>query len=430
MLTHANSHLSDPTGELDLAVCRTQVRLRQQSISEQSLRYGKVHNLVHYLDEVLLTVAGHKLRAGAAPGVDGVTARKYRRSLNKHTNQLIKEVKHKSYQPSPTLQVEIPKDDGSTRPLGLPTTKDKHLQLGCTMLLEAIFEPIFYEHSYGFRPRRSAKMAMTVFRDWLAAHDGAHVLEIDLSKFFNTIPHENLMKVLSTKVGDKVILRLTRSWLTAGVMADGTLVPSTQGTPQGGVISPILSNAYLDAALDKWYVDELEPSLTANSTLVRYADDFLMAFTDEGDMRRALLAVTARLESFGLSVNQKKTKATDLTMPTGTAQSSVSSNVNFLGFTYYWKPSPATGWTLAVRTSEKSIKRFTDRLTAWMEDNGGLDTKAIETAIKAMLRGHWEYFDVEGNGDALVLAHQAAIQAYGLTPSSTLLHGYTGATAK
>jgi hypothetical protein len=127
-------------------------------------------------------------------------------------------------------------------------------------------------------------------------------------------------------------------------------------------------------------------------------------------------------------VNQKKTKATDLTKPTGTDQSSGTTAVNFLGFTYYWKPSPVTGWTLAVRTSEKSIKRFTDRLTAWMEDNGDLDTKAMEVAIKNMLRGHWGYFDVEGNGDALVLAQQAAIQATGL-PASTLLNGYTGATA-
>jgi group II intron reverse transcriptase/maturase len=429
MLHHATSHLSAPTGELDLAVCWNEVKRRQQTISEQSLCYGKVNNLAHYLDEVQLTVAGHKLRAGAAPGVDGVTARKYRRSLNKHTNQLIKEVKNKSYQPSPTLQVEIPKDDGSMRLLGLPTTKDKHLQQGCLMMLEAICEPIFYDHSYGFRPHRSPKMAMSVFRDWLVAHDGAYVLEIDLSKFFDSIPHDNLLRVLAVKVGDKVILRLIRSWLKAGIIKeDGTLLPSMDGTPQGAPLSPTLSNIYLDAALDSWYVKDLEPSLLADSTLVRYADDFLMAFTDEGDMRRALLAVTARLESFGLSVNQKKTKATDLTKPTGTDQSSGTTAVNFLGFTYYWKPSPVTGWTLAVRTSEKSIKRFTDRLTAWMEDNGDLDTKAMEVAIKNMLRGHWGYFDVEGNGDALVLAQQAAIQATGL-PASTLLNGYTGATA-
>lgn len=428
MLPSPTNQPTTPAGELELAMCWKEVKLRQQAITEQSLRHGKVFNLARYLDQPLLTAAGHKLRPGAAPGVDGLTARVYRRSLNKHSNQLIKEVTNKSYQPGPVLQAEIQKDDGSMRTLGKPNTRDKHLQRATTMLLEAIYEPIFYPFSYGFRPHRSAKMAMADLWDWLDAHDGAYVLEIDLSKFFDTIPHDGLIRVLTEKVGDRVILHLIRSWLKAGIMKDGKLHATTQGTTQGGVYSPLVANAYLHTALDRWYVEELEPGLNSDSTMVRYADDFLMAFTDEGDMRRALQAVTTRLESFGLSVNQKKTKATDLTKPTGTDQSSGMTSVNFLGFTYYWKPSPATGWTLAVRTSEKSIKRFTDRLTTWLEDNADLDTRAIETSIRCMVRGHWEYFDVDGNGDALALAQQAAIQASGL-PASTLWDGYMGATA-
>ena len=428
MPSNAASLLSAPTGELDLATCWKLVKTRQEIIAERSLQRGKVYNLAHYLDHALLTAAGHKLRPGAAPGVDGMTARVYRRSLIKHTNQLIKEVTNKTYQPGPVLQAEIQKDDGSTRILGKPNTRDKHLQRGTAMLLEAIYEPIFYPFSYGFRPHRSAKMAMAVLWDWLVAHDGAYVLEIDLSKFFDTIPHDGLIRVLAEKVGDRVILHLICSWLKAGIVKDGMLHATTQGTTQGGVYSPLVANAYLHTALDRWYVEELEPSLTSESTMVRYADDFLMAFTNEGDMRRALQAVTTRLESFGLSVNQKKTKATDLTKPTGTDQSSGTTSVNFLGFTYYWNPSPVTGWTLAVRTSEKSIKRFTDRITTWLEDNEDLDTRAIETSIRTMVKGHWEYFDVDGNEDGLVLAQQAATQASGI-PASTLMHDYMGATA-
>lgn len=399
-------HAPAPKGRLDLDECRVRVSAIQAHLRGQSLRFTKVYNLAHHLDHPLLFVAGHKLRRGAAPGVDGVTARRYRHHLSRNIAQLIKEVNHKSYQPGPVLQVQIPKDDGSLRPLGLPNTRDKHLQRAVTIMLEAIYEPIFYPRSFGFRPGRSAKMAMAALRDWLVAHNGAYVLEIDLSKFFDTIPHDNLLRVISEKVGDKVILRLIRSWLTAGVVVEGDLIPSDRGTPQGGVISPMAANIYMDAALDRWYAEELEPSLCGSSILVRYADDFLMAFTNEGDMRRSLTAVTTRMEAFGLSVNQKKTKATDLTKPMGTVQPSATTSVNFLGYALYWKPSTVTEWSLAVRTSEKSIKRFTDRLSSWVADHSDLDIREAEVALRNMLRGHWNYFDVEGNEDGLAQAEQ------------------------
>jgi group II intron reverse transcriptase/maturase len=222
----------------DMAACRAMVRERREYLSAKSQQFQQVANLIHFLDPTLLKVAGNRLRLGAAPGVDQVTPSRYRRNLDHNINQLITEVQHKSYQPWPARRVSIPKDDGSERHLGLPATRDKHLQGAVLVLLEAIYEPHFYDHSYGFRPHRSAKKALRVLLDWITDHEGAWVLEVDLSKFFDTIPHDQLLDVISEKVGDRVIRHLLQAWLKAGVMDGDVLVPSERGTPQGGVITP------------------------------------------------------------------------------------------------------------------------------------------------------------------------------------------------
>jgi len=218
----------------DVAACREVVRERQEMLAGVSRRGERVVNLARYLDQTLLKVAGSRLRLGAAAGVDQITPVWYRQNLDMNICKLLREVKNKTYQPRSARRVSIPKDDGSLRHLGLPTTRDKHLQGAVLVLLEAIYEPQFYPHSYGFRPHRSAKQALLVLLDWLATHNGAWVLEVDLSKFFDTIPHDQLLEVLSEKIGDRVILHLMNSWLKAGVMDGNILVPSETVSNSGG----------------------------------------------------------------------------------------------------------------------------------------------------------------------------------------------------
>ena len=372
-------------------------------LAEVSRRGEQVLNLAHYLDQPLMQVAGSRLRIGAAAGVDQITPAWYCQNLDMNICKLLREVTTKSYQASPARRVSIPKDDGSQRHLGLPTTRDKHLQGAVLILLEAIYEPQFYHHSYGFRPHRSGKMALQVLLDWLATHNGAWVLEVDLSKFFDRIPHDQLLDVLSEKIGDRVILHLIQSWLKAGVMDGNILIPSEMGTPQGGVISPLVANVFLDKALDQWMTKTYLPALKSEGFLVRYADDFVLCFTDEAECRQAALDVTARLEEFKLTVNQAKTKLTDLRKPTAATAPVDAAEINFLGFNLYWNPCPETGWKLAARTSDKSIKRFKERITTWLEKCGNLDAGDLMDQINTKLSGHRNYFDVDGNESSIAL---------------------------
>jgi len=396
------------SGFPDLSVSRGLVRDRMANLQAMSLHHERLFNLAHYLSPSLLYLAGMGLRRRAARGVDGVTPRKYLRHLASNITQLIQEVKHKSYQPKPSRQVLIDKDDGSPRPISLPTIRDKHLQAAVMKILEAIYEPHLYTHSYGFRPHRSGRMAMMVLMDWLSIHNGGWILEIDLNKFFDTIPHDQLLQVLSQKIGDKVILHLILSWLKAGVLVEGQVITSDIGAPQGGVISPQCANVYLDTALDQWFVRELQPKLKGESLLVRYADDFVLAFNDQDDMESVEKAIKPRLEQYGLTVNAKKSRTVDLREPEGDNPNLLDTHIDFLGFTYYWKPCPYSGWKLAVKTSDKSIKRFTNRLAALVNDNGDIASDELEVAIQSMVTGHKGYFDVEGNEDMLDHIEQIA----------------------
>jgi group II intron reverse transcriptase/maturase len=353
-----------------------------------------------------MQVTGGRLRLDAAAGIDRITPAWYCKDLDMNICKLLREVKNKSYQPSPARRVSIPKDDGTQRHLGLPTTRDKHLQGAVLTLLEAVYEEQFYTHSYGFRPRRSAKQALLVLLDWLAAHDGAWVLEVDLARFFDTIDHDLLLEVINEKIGDRVILDLFKAWLKAGVKDNGVLIPSELGTPQGGVISPLAANVYLDKALDQWLTKSYFPALNGEELLVRYADDFVICFTNEAECRQAALDVTARLEEFKLTVNQKKTKLTDLRKPTMATELVDMAEINFLGFNLYWKPCPNTGWKIAARTSLKSIARFKERLTSWLEKCEDLPAGDLTISINAKLHGHRNYFDMAGNEDRIAIVQE------------------------
>jgi group II intron reverse transcriptase/maturase len=230
--------------------------------------------LAHHIDEWWLHAAYRRTRKDGAAGVDGRTAADYQRDLAGNLSSLLSRAKSGTYQAPPVRRTHIPKEDGKeTRPLGIPTFEDKILQRAVAMVLEAVYEQDFHEGSYGFRPGRSAHQALETVQNTLVQMNGGWVVEVDIRRYFDTVDHQQLRQVLRQRVGDGVLLRLIGKWLKAGVMEEGQWSQPASGTPQGGVISPVLANIFLHEVLDQWFEHAVKPRLKGPAHLVRYADD-------------------------------------------------------------------------------------------------------------------------------------------------------------
>src|ERR1700746_3176535 len=247
-------------------------------------------SLAYLMDIDWLKEAYQRTRKDGAVGVDGVTAEHYERDLEGNLRALLDRAKSGTYRAPPVRRVHIPKGGSvtETRPIGIPTLEDKVLQRAVVMLLEPIYEQDFLDCSHGFRCGRSAHQAPDSFRDQLMDGRGGWVVEVDIRKFFDTLDHGHLRTFLRLRVRDGVLLRLIDKWLKAGVMEDGSVSYPEAGTPQGGVVSPLLSNVFLHYVLDVWFERDGKPRLRERAFLVRYADDFVMGFRDQRDAQRVL----------------------------------------------------------------------------------------------------------------------------------------------
>jgi group II intron reverse transcriptase/maturase len=292
----------------------------QAQITEIARKYPKVAltSLNQYLTADLIRESCRKLRKRAAVGVDGKTAEEYGKELEERLPQLIEEIKGGRYQALPARRGYIPKPGkDEKRPLGIPAVEDKTVQKAVVAILEPIYEQEFYPFSYGFRPGVGAHEATRALRRDIEAGRMYWLVEVDIRKFFDTLSHEHLRTFLRQRVRDGVILRLIDKWLKAGVMEDGDWQATEEGTPQGGIISPLLANLYLHEVLDKWYASEIKKRLKGRSFLIRYADDFVMGFETEEDARRVMEVLPKRFARFSLSLNMQKTKVVDFRKPNG-----------------------------------------------------------------------------------------------------------------
>ncbi len=243
--------------------------------------------LAYHIDTDWMKEAYRRTRKNGAPGVDGERATGYAANLEENLESLVGRAKSGAYRAPPVRRVHIPKDDGSqTRPIGIPTFEDKVLQRAVAMALEAVYEQDFLDCSFGFRPKRSAHDALRRIFEQTMAMGGGWVLEVDVRKFFDTMDHGYLRDLLRHRVRDGVLLRLIGKWLNAGVLEEGALSYPEAGSPQGGVISPVLANVYLHEVLDTWFAQQVEPRLKGRAFMVRYADDVVMVFSREDDARR------------------------------------------------------------------------------------------------------------------------------------------------
>ena len=367
-------------------------------------------SLAYLMDIDWLKEAYRRTRKDGAVGVDGVTAEEYEQDLEGNLQSLLDRAKSGTYKAPPVRRVHIPKGGSSTetRPLGIPTLEDKLLQRAVVMLLQPIYEQDFLDCSYGFRPGRSAHDALKSLRDQTmnCRPMGGTVLEVDIQKFFDNLDHRYLRQFLQLRVRDGVLLRLIDKWLKAGVMENGNVSYPDSGSPQGGVISPLISNVFLHYVLDLWFENEVKPRLHGSAFLIRYADDFAIGFSDQRDAHRVMEVIPKRFGKYGLTVHPTKTK-----MVPFRPRSSKTKDRNgpddrpgtfdFLGFTHYWAVSLKGYWVVKLKTASDRFSRAVSRIDQWCHDNRHLPISEQQQKLNQKLRGHYAYYGVTGNSGAL-----------------------------
>jgi group II intron reverse transcriptase/maturase len=371
---------------------------RIAALAKQAPQMGFT-SLNHHLDLRWLGEAYHRTRKDAAPGVDGQTADDYGKSLGDNLRSLLDRAKSGTYWAPPVRRVRIPKGTGNeTRPLGIPTLEDKILQRAIVMALEPIYEQDFRNCSYGFRPGRSAHQALQALWQQVMDLGGCWLVEVDIRKFFDTLDHAHLRALLRQRVRDGVVLRLIDKWLNAGVLEEGDLTYPEAGTPQGGVISPLLANIYLHYVLDVWFEAVVQPCLKGRAFLVRYADDFVMGFAWEQDARRVLDVLPKRFGKYGLTIHPDKTRLVPFVRPTnhpakpGSPEVPAPGSFDFLGFTHYWSRSKRGNWVVKRKTAGSRFHRAVQMIATWCRRNRHLPIAEQYQALKRKLQGHFAYY--------------------------------------
>jgi len=361
------------------------------------------NNLAHLIDLDLLREAYRRTRKSGAVGVDERTAADYEANLEHNLQDLWQRMKDGRYVAPPVRRVNIPKGEGKTRPIGIPTFEDKVAQRAVAMVLEAVYEQDFYDCSYGFRPGRSPHDALDAFRNRAMETGGGWVLEVDIEKFFDTLDHRHLRDFLDRRVQDKGIRRLIGKWLNAGVMEEGQLTRNEFGTPQGGVISPILANVYLHEVLDRWFFEMAAPAMEAQVFLVRYADDFVILCRNERDARRLERVMPKRFGKFGLRVNLEKSRLVDFRRPPKREGEPPVKPGTFdlLGFTHHWGRSRNGNWVIRQKTASARLRRSLKSVAEWCRWNRHKPLHEQHRRLSLVLRGHFRYYGVTANGRRL-----------------------------
>jgi RNA-directed DNA polymerase len=387
---------------------------RFQQIAEQASDKARVFTtLAHLIDRELLREAFGQLRKEAAPGVDGQTAEEYAADLDLRLGDLHERLRSQQYRATPALRAWIPKEDGSQRPLAIPILEDKIVQRAVVLLLTPIYEQDFYEFSYGYRPKRGAHNALHALRERCMELGGVWLVDADVQGFFDSVPHGQLQQILRQRVNDGGIVRLVGKWLKAGILEGGSLTHPETGTPQGGVISPLLANIYLHTVLDEWFAQQVQPRLRGRSFLIRFADDFIVGCEFEDDARRVLEVLAKRLAKYGLNLHPDKTRLVQFRRPPR-GKSSVDGNgtFDFLGFTHHWTLSRRGFWVIKRRTARKRMQRSMRAISQWCKRNRHEPLTVQYRQLGQKLRGHYGYYGIAGNFRALAAVFQHTRQAW------------------
>src|SRR5262249_43167487 len=378
------------------------VSTKQRRIAELARQCPEMGftSLGHLIDIDWLREAYRRTRKDGAVGVDGQDGEDYAVNLEENLRSLLERAKSGTYHAPPVRRTYIPKAGSTTeqRPLGIPTFEDKVLQRAVVMVLEAIYEQDFKNCSYGFRPGRSAHQALASLWDQTMATGGNWIVEVDIRKFLDTIDHGHFRALLQRRVRDGVLLRLIGKWLNAGVLEDGCLAHPEAGAPQGGVISPMISNIFLHYVLDDWFEREVQPRLRGRAFLIRFADDFAMGFTCEEDARRVMEVLPKRFEKYGLEIHPETTRLVPLERPSdrparpGTSPRVDPGSFDLLGFTHYWGRSRKGYWVVKRKTSKSRFRRGLVAIGQWCRAHRHHPIVFQQYTLGQKLRGHFSYY--------------------------------------
>ena len=383
------------------------VSTEQERIAEMARKYRDrgLTSLNRYLTEGWLEEAFRRVRKDAAAGIDGVDARAYVEGLKERLPALVSLVKTGRYVAPPVRRTYIEKPGKrEKRPLGIPTVEDKVVQRASMMLIEPIYEETeFYDFSYGFRPDRSVHDAVKALHHSIAEMRTGWILDVDVRKFFDTLDHGHLREFVRRRVRDGVLTRLIDKWLKAGVMEAGQSRRNRQGTPQGGVISPLLANIYLHEVLDKWFVETVRPRMKGRSYLIRYADDFVLGFERKEDAERVLAVLPKRFGKYGLEIQAEKTRLVDFRRPrsAGGMKDHEAGTFDFLGFTHYWARSRRGYPVLKHKTASSRLCRALRAINRWCREHRHAPLLEQQRTLSRKLRGHFNFYGISSNSRSL-----------------------------
>jgi group II intron reverse transcriptase/maturase len=377
-------------------------KLKRIAELARQMPQAQLYSLLHHMDVEWLHEAYRLTRKDGAVGVDGQTAAEYEASLEENLRSLLDRAKSgEHYRAPPVRRVHIPKGDGrKTRAIGIPTFEDKILQRAVAMALNAVYEQDFLDCSYGFRPGRSAHDALDALWKHTMGMGGGWVLEADIEAFFDSVNREQLQQMLSQRVSDGVLRRLVGKWLRAGVMEEGYVYHPDTGTPQGGVISPILANIYLHEVLDKWFVEQVKPRLRGRAFLIRFADDFVVLFEREEDARRVFDVLSKRFDKYGLKLHPEKTRLVEFRKPPDGPPGpggGPTGSFDLLGFTHFWSRSRKGNWVVKRKTAASRFSRALRCIGQWCREHRHEPLKEQWKALSQKLRGHYRYYGIVGN---------------------------------
>jgi RNA-directed DNA polymerase len=355
----------------------------------------------HRLDQRLLAEAHRRLDARKAPGIDGQSKADYGKDLARNLDALIGRVRTQSYRAPAVRRVELPKPDGGSRPIGISNYEDKVLQKAFVLLVEPVFEREFHDGSYGYRPGRSVHDATRAVDRALGS--GHHwIIELDIKGYFDSIPHNELRELFSHRIKDGVLNRLVLGWLKAGVLKEGQWEASDEGTPQGGIVSPLLANLYLHHVLDQWLEHAVKSRLQDSVQLIRYADDAVLCFKRQEDARRVFEVIGKRFAKHGLTLHPEKTRLVDF-RPPEQQEEGKSATFSFLGFTYYWGHTRGGKRIVKLKTERKRLVRKLKAINEECRRQRHKPLREQQANLQRKLQGHVNHYGVSHNFRALKL---------------------------
>lgn len=357
-----------------------------------------LQSLYPLIDATMLWDSFKRLNKQSAKGVDGKTWQQYREEFPERKHSLLEEFKSGRYKAPAVRRVYIPKDKHSHRPIDIPTIEDKLLQMCVRRVMEPVYEGDFKPFSYGFRPGCSQHQAIDYMFKEVSFGKKHYIIDADIKNYFGSINHGLLRELLDKRIKDGVIRKMIDKWLKAGIMDSGNMSYPEEGTPQGSVISPLLSNIFLHYVLDEWFSEQIQPLLKGKSFIVRFADDFILGFTDKSDAERVMAVLPKRFAKYGLTLHPEKTKMIDLNSKRGESGRSF----DFLGFTHFLGKSRKGFPVLKRKTSSKRLTRAISNVSDYIKKNRHMILEDLIAELNVKLRGHYNYYGVTFNSRSLI----------------------------